>query len=188
MLTVIFAENVLVHEWAQLRWGVFPEYGTDEESKGHFYQAGGKWKPTSCSENIRGRVGFGTDCKASPLCDTNDSTRRIHPGCRFCPDLTQPAARASIMDNQFVDQLDLFCDDTEDAPETRRHNRLATNKQNLYCDHKSVWAVMREHPDFKGVHSEPLPENTDTTPVFTILQEAKSRKVFVLDTSSSMNK
>ncbi|WAR27856.1 CLCA1-like protein [Mya arenaria] len=26
-------ENVLVHEWAQLRWGVFPEYGTDEEAK-----------------------------------------------------------------------------------------------------------------------------------------------------------
>ncbi|WAR27849.1 CLA4A-like protein [Mya arenaria] len=96
-------ENVLVHEWAQLRWGVFPEYGTDAEAKGHFYQAGGKWKPTRCSENVQGRVGFGTNCKASSWCDTNDSTRRIHPGCRFCPDLTQSVAGASIMDNQFVD-------------------------------------------------------------------------------------
>ncbi|WAR27848.1 CLCA1-like protein, partial [Mya arenaria] len=142
-------ENVLVHEWAQLRWGVFPEYGTDEEAKGHFYQAGGKWKPTSCSENVQGRVGFGTNCKASSWCDTNDSTRRIHPGCRFCPDLTQSVAGASIMDNQFVDQLDLFCDDSE-------------------------------------VHSERLPIHTDTTPVFTVSQETKSRKVFVLDKSGSM--
>ncbi|WAR27855.1 CLCA1-like protein, partial [Mya arenaria] len=142
-------ENVLVHEWAQLRWGVFPEYGTDEEAKGHFYQAGGKWKPTRCSENVQGRVGFGTNCKASSWCDTNDSTRRIHPGCRFCPDLTQSVAGASIMDNQFVDQLDLFCDDSE-------------------------------------VHSERLPIHTDTTPVFTVSQETKSRKVFVLDKSGSM--
>ncbi|XP_052783530.1 calcium-activated chloride channel regulator 1-like [Mya arenaria] len=179
-------ENVLVHEWAQLRWGVFPEYGTDEEAKGHFYQAGGKWKPTSCSENVQGRVGFGTDCKASSWCDTNDSTRRIHPGCRFCPDLTQSVAGASIMDNQFVDLLELFCDDSEGTPVAKRHNRLATNKQNLYCDHKSVWAVMREHSDFTGVHSERLPEDTDTKPVYTILQEAKSRKVFVLDKSGSM--
>ncbi|WAR27854.1 CLCA1-like protein [Mya arenaria] len=145
----ILQENVLVHEWAQLRWGVFPEYGTDEEAKGHFYQAGGKWKPTRCSENVQGRVGFGTNCKASSWCDTNDSTRRIHPGCRFCPDLTQSVAGASIMDNQFVDQLDLFCDDSE-------------------------------------VHSERLPIHTDTTPVFTVSQETKSRKVFVLDKSGSM--
>ncbi|WAR27866.1 CLCA1-like protein, partial [Mya arenaria] len=164
-------ENVLVHEWAQLRWGVFSEYGTDEEAKGHFYQAGGKWKPTSCSENVQGRVGFGSNCKASSWCDTNDSTRRIHPGCQFCPDLTQSVAGASIMDNQFVDQLDLFCDDSEDTPAAKRLNRLATNKQNLYCDHKSV---------------ERLPIDTDTTPVFTILQETKSRKVFVLDKSGSM--
>ncbi|WAR27850.1 CLCA1-like protein [Mya arenaria] len=130
-------ENVIVHEWAQLRWGVFPEYGTDEEAKGHFYQAGGKWKPTRCSENVQGRVGFGTNCKASSWCHTNDSKRLIHPGCRFCPDLTQSVAGASIMDNQFVDQLDLFCDDSEDTPVAKRHNKLATNKQNLYCDHKS---------------------------------------------------
>ncbi|WAR27853.1 CLCA1-like protein, partial [Mya arenaria] len=260
-------ENVLVHEWAQLRWGVFPEYGTDEEAKAtcrvelctlslahvviltsfhfscsenvqgrvgfftdfkaavgtskaewgfvltlslvrgmiltsfHFSCSGNVQDrvgfctdclvhgllPTafqfvgaltliyfhfSCSENVQGRVGIGTNCKASSWCDTNDSTRRIHPGCRFCPDLTQSVTGASIMDNQFVDLLDLFCDDSEGTPAAKRHNRLATNKQNLYCDHK--------------IHSERLPEGTDTTPVYTILQEAKSRKVFVLDKSGSL--
>ncbi|XP_052783512.1 calcium-activated chloride channel regulator 1-like [Mya arenaria] len=179
-------ENVLVHEWAQLRWGVFSEYGTDEEAKGYFYQAQGKWKPTSCNGNVKGRVGLGTDCKPSPWCDTDDITRRIHPECRFCPDLTQPEAGASIMDNQFVDQLDLFCDDAVGTPAAQRHNKFATNKQNLYCNYKSVWAVMREHSDFLGVHSRPLPNDTDTTPVFNILQESKSKIVFVLDTSGSM--
>ncbi|XP_052782956.1 calcium-activated chloride channel regulator 1-like [Mya arenaria] len=180
-------ENVLVHEWAQLRWGVFSEYGTDEEAKGYFYQAQGKWKPTSCNGNVKGRVGFGTDCKPSPWCDTDDITHRIHPKCRFCPDLTQPGAGASIMDNQYVDQLELFCDDTIGTPAAQRHNKFATNKQNLYCNYKSVWAVMREHSDFMGDHSRPLPANTDTTPVFNILQEAKSKIVFVLDKSGSMD-
>lgn len=44
-----------------------------------------------------------------------------------------------------------FCDtDSSDTDKFIRHNSKAVNNQNIYCEGKSAWEVMREHSDFKG--------------------------------------
>ena len=48
-------------------------------------------------------------------------------------------------------QLSGFCDkDHENTPASERHDARAMTEQNMFCDMKSAWEVMREHDDFKA--------------------------------------
>lgn len=83
-------------------------------------------------------------------------------------------------------QIDMFCHD--DQRNVGYHNFMAPNLQNKKCDYQSVWEVMRKSTDFKNGNSPFLPEGTDTSPNFVVVQPAGSlRIVLVLDTSSSMD-
>lgn len=46
-------------------------------------------------------------------------------------------------------QVTNFCDSDADDP-SYLHNSEAPTKQNKFCDGRSSWDVMREHPDFNG--------------------------------------
>ncbi|XP_053378947.1 calcium-activated chloride channel regulator 1-like isoform X2 [Mercenaria mercenaria] len=82
-------------------------------------------------------------------------------------------------------KLSQFCDkDDPTVKKEHRHNKFAPTKQNKQCYYKSAWEVMREHKDFQSAVK--LPASTNTTPEFQIIQETTSYRVFVLDTSGSM--
>ncbi|XP_045199674.2 calcium-activated chloride channel regulator 1-like [Mercenaria mercenaria] len=181
-----YHEHVLVHEWGHFRWGLFEEYST--RKKGRFYLDNGVWNPVRCSESVSGKVGKGTRCnRAASECDTTDTEQVMNKNCKFCPDEAQTESRmSSIMAFNWVDAVSTFCDkgDDETVSVHQRHNSKAPNKHNSKCGGRSAWEVMRDHDDFKA---EPLPANTDTTPIFNILREGDSYRVFVLDVSGSMS-
>ncbi|XP_052269111.1 calcium-activated chloride channel regulator 1-like [Dreissena polymorpha] len=105
--------------------------------------------------------------------------------CSFCPHLQQ-TANASIMGYQNIPSVNFFCDkDDPSVPAWQRHNKKAPTKQNIRCNGKSAWEVMREHSDFRT--GSTLPEQTNTEPIFEVLQETSPIRVFVLDTSGSMS-
>ncbi|XP_045199675.2 calcium-activated chloride channel regulator 4-like [Mercenaria mercenaria] len=180
-----YHENVLVHEWGHLRWGLFDEYSM--RNKERFYLDKGVWNPVRCSESVKGKVGKGTRCNsAASKCDTKYTKRAMHKQCKFCPDEAQTkSSMSSIMAYNWMDAVSTFCDNEDDktVPVHQRHNRKAPNKHNSKCGGRSAWEVMREHDDFKTV---PLSASTNTTPIFKMLRESDDYRVFVLDVSNSM--
>lgn len=52
-------------------------------------------------------------------------------------------------------QVFKFCDrDDGGTPEDERHDSVSINEQNIYCNGKSAWEVMKNHQDFKdGIHN-----------------------------------
>ncbi|XP_045199670.2 calcium-activated chloride channel regulator 4A-like [Mercenaria mercenaria] len=178
-------ENVIVHEWAHLRWGLFEEYGS--KKRGRFYLDNGIWNPVRCSGSVSGKVGKGRDCtRATSKCKTTDTSRLINENCKFCPDESQAESNlSSILAFNWIDRVSTFCDKENDktVPVHQRHNSKAPNKHNSKCRGRSAWEVMREHEDFKAA---PLSASTNTTPIFNILRETDGYRVFVLDVSGSM--
>nr|XP_054774310.1 calcium-activated chloride channel regulator 4A-like [Lytechinus pictus] len=94
----------------------------------------------------------------------------------------------AFVDSMLTIDIDTFCDIKADD-EGRLHNKMAHNLQNRNCDGQSVWEVIRKSDDWKeyGIRP-PLPEDTETSPNFIVVQPGGIlRVVLVLDTSGSMD-
>ncbi|XP_060589557.1 calcium-activated chloride channel regulator 1-like isoform X2 [Ruditapes philippinarum] len=183
--------NVIVHEWGHLRWGLFDEYPDSFGRLPKFYPHAGEWKPVRCSHKIQGTIGRGGKCSArlaQKYCNAKNSGKKMRSTCYFCPNTEQNEdVTASLMGYQFIEQLTMFCDkDEESVREHQRHNSIAPNAQNKFCNGKSAWEVMREHDDFKN-SPETFPSATNTTPEFEFIQEGDIFRIFVLDVSGSMD-
>lgn len=47
--------------------------------------------------------------------------------------------------------MEEFCDKDDTSTKSNvRHNSHAPSNQNIRCNYRSAWEVMREHTDFKG--------------------------------------
>ncbi|PVD24285.1 hypothetical protein C0Q70_14756 [Pomacea canaliculata] len=89
----------------------------------------------------------------------------------------------SIMFTHYAEKVE-FCDKSTKEGNVL-HNVLASNRQNIHCNKKSAWEVMKEHSDFKE-ERHPLPFE-ETRPIqFKYVQVLPRRRVFVLDISGSM--
>ncbi|XP_052218140.1 calcium-activated chloride channel regulator 1-like [Dreissena polymorpha] len=98
-------EKVIVHEWGQLRWGLFSEYHPSHDKK--FYLDEGRWKPTVCTELIQGRIGIGRFCSnKTHICLPDNGGSRMPSNCSFCPH-RQQTANASIMGYQYIESVSL---------------------------------------------------------------------------------
>ncbi|CAG2193770.1 CLCA3_4 [Mytilus edulis] len=178
--------DVFVHEWGHLRWGLFDEYASFEEagleSPSAFYLEDGTWKPTRCTEEVSGRnINMFT---GAPCTVTEDGIPE--KDCVFIAD-KDSSATASLMGQQNVLKMEEFCDTDESSTDSKlRHNSQAPNNQNIKCNSRSAWEVMREHDDFKG--NTPGSASIDTTPDFTIEVETDQRICLLLDISGSMKK
>ncbi|CAC5422975.1 unnamed protein product [Mytilus coruscus] len=178
--------DVFIHEWGHLRWGLFDEYASFEEagleSPSAFYLDDGTWKPTRCTEEVTGRnINMFT---GAPCTVTEDGIPE--KDCVFIAD-KDSSATASLMGQQNVLKMEEFCDTDESSTGSKlRHNSQAANNQNIKCNSRSAWEVMREHDDFKG--NTPGSPSFDTTPDFTIEVETDQRICLLLDISGSMQK
>ncbi|XP_076448467.1 calcium-activated chloride channel regulator 4-like [Babylonia areolata] len=173
-------EKTLVHEWAHLRWGLFDEYPIDPEDA-EFYRHEGAWHPTRCTAEVDGSI---HNKFTSKDCAFNFFTGQPEKNCLFFPKIKSNKASASLMFMQYLESIVEFCDDPVTSAKPLRHNNLAPNRQNRLCAYRSAWEVMRKHEDFRKV--KPLSDDTDTTPVFRIVQIKPKKRVLVLDTSGSM--
>ncbi|XP_060601115.1 calcium-activated chloride channel regulator 1-like [Ruditapes philippinarum] len=99
-------DNVIVHEFGHLRYGLFDEYPIHSGSS-QFYQSKGEWKPTRCTEEIEGKIGIGNQCTESPACDYKNTGKILDGNCNFCPKQNQNV-EASLMSYQWIDSVRLF--------------------------------------------------------------------------------
>ncbi|XP_062510857.1 calcium-activated chloride channel regulator 1-like isoform X2 [Corticium candelabrum] len=170
---------MMVHEWSHLRWGVFDEYESSKDKLLYASSRGTKTEATACSVNLakEGKVKnvLGKDCSAF----------NVHNSCRYVPP-KKPTAKGSIMFKQFISSVNTFCDDGDD--ESTKHNAMAPNSQNIYCQYRSTWDVIQSHEDFKDGNNPPGPIDRNTKPKFNIVRSGsqKDNVVLVLDLSLSL--
>ncbi|KAM5256400.1 calcium-activated chloride channel regulator 4-like [Ctenodactylus gundi] len=167
--------KALVHEWAHLRWGVFDEYNEDQP----FYAAKSKKiEATRCSSRISGVNKFyrcqGGSC-VTRNCRTNSTTKLYETGCQFFPDKVQ-TEKASIMFMQSIDSVTQFCSE-------ENHNYEAPSLQNLKCNYRSIWDIMRKSEDIINTTALATPP---PSPAFSLLQISGRTVCLVLDKSGSM--
>ncbi|XP_060607831.1 calcium-activated chloride channel regulator 1-like [Ruditapes philippinarum] len=176
-------DNVIVHEFGHLRYGLYDEYPISKDSS-QFYQYEGEWKPTRCSEEIQGKIGIGDYCEKSEACDYKNTRKKLNDTCNFCPYRTQKV-EASLMGYQWIEALSKFCE-RDDITTSRhvRHNRFGKNYHNKRCSSQSAWEIMSNHQDF--IDANKLHNSTDTRPSFEFIQETEQYLVLVLDVSGSM--
>ncbi|XP_077495680.1 calcium-activated chloride channel regulator 1-like [Amblyomma americanum] len=172
---------VFVHEWAHYRYGVFDEYGSqDDDAFPLTYCVDNKVMLNSCSKQIR----FKATTKTGEKCMMNKN-------CQFFKNCTvqivvssKDPIESSIMFMPYQSNISQFCDSTKG---TRLHNQFAPNKQNRNCQGKSTWDVISENEDFKKV---PRPDMSKRIKVsFEETQQKEvlpQRIVLVLDVSGSM--
>ncbi|PIK51796.1 putative epithelial chloride channel protein-like [Apostichopus japonicus] len=177
-------DKTLTHEWAHLRWGVFDEYPLQGDRK--FYAASdGSIQGTRCVLAIEGdwRRLNGRRCTAG-----NDGFPE-EQDCYFADKLEPGKHGASLMYRQYLEGLETFCDSSEyvGSWEGGLHNSEAPNKQNKLCDGKSIWEVMREHPDFADYDTRIVEGVYNATPTFKIVKKESTRTVIVMDVSGSMH-
>ncbi|KAM6167938.1 calcium-activated chloride channel regulator 4-like [Erethizon dorsatum] len=168
--------RLLVHEWAHLRWGVFDEYNEDQP----FYSAKSKKiEATRCSTGISGTNSVykcqGGSCFTRG-CRTDSTTKLYEKDCQFFPDKVQ-TEKTSIMFMQSIDSVVDFCNE-------KNHNQEAPSLQNLKCNFRSTWEVIRESEDFSRATPVTGPPSP---PAFSLLRISERIVCLVLDKSGSMS-
>ncbi|XP_010635054.1 calcium-activated chloride channel regulator 4-like [Fukomys damarensis] len=168
--------RLLVHEWAHLRWGVFDEYSEDQP---FYIGKSKKIEATRCSTGITGTNSVYTCQGGSCItrrCRIDPTTKLYEKDCQFFPDKVQ-TEKASIMFMQSIDSVVEFCNE-------KNHNQEAPSLQNLKCNYRSTWEVIRESEDFNRavpITGPPFP------PAFSLLRISERIVCLVLDKSGSMS-
>ncbi|XP_063727342.1 uncharacterized protein LOC134854903 isoform X4 [Symsagittifera roscoffensis] len=181
--------KLLVREWGHLRWGLFDESGSSDQSPTKLFYHGmdGSLHPTRCSAQIRGKP---QDAVTGGKCEIGLETDLPSDTCMFMPDRDQPeGVTGSVMFMHSLPQITEFCDDEPDTPAGRRHNSEAPNKHNAMCNGRSAWSVMRDHPDFKDGNNAAVPADVikDVKPKFKYVVQRPKEIVFVIDVSTREN-
>ncbi|XP_075247240.1 uncharacterized protein LOC142340535 isoform X13 [Convolutriloba macropyga] len=192
--TIAFGDvgKLLVREWGHLRWGLFDESGSSDESPTKLFYHGmdGSLHPTRCSAQIEGKP---QDAVTGGMCQIGLDTDLPSDTCLFMPDRVQPVGvTGSVMFMHSLPQITEFCDDTADTPDGAKHNAEAPNKQNAMCNGRSAWAVMREHKDFNDGGRErnpsvPAEQARNTRPSIKYVVQRPKEVVFVIDVSTREN-
>ena len=179
--------QVFLHEWARLRYGVFEEHGyPGDPIYPAFYQQQ-TWtaegpqvevKPAFCTDRqVEGEL---VDVRPGRECEYDTATGLPDHNCYFFA--TGPEdLDSSVMALPYLKGNDHFCENGEE----HIHHPDLPNKHNAMCGGRSVFDVVRQHPDFTDY--SPQPDQNNTNPTFTYLQPRPTQKyVMVLDASMSM--
>ncbi|XP_069958008.1 calcium-activated chloride channel regulator 4 isoform X1 [Cherax quadricarinatus] len=178
--------RMLIHEWAKLRWGVFDEFGYPNDPKFPLFYV---------TSVIGGDISTGyhaNDCTNKELIGelkdvTTGGSCRLDNGlpnddCRFIP-YNQQEATSSLMSYYYLSDIVDFCDSS--SSEEFSHSEIAPNKQNLMCEGRSVWDVVRLHQDFLNGTNAAI--TASQPPVFKVVSQEEAKFALVLDHSNSMS-
>ena len=143
------------------------------------------WALTSCNDSsLRGEFKSIQDRGQNQLemCNTVRTGAPMGKSCRFDPYVNGNDATTSLMNFQWVESIDRLCGENS-------HDKLVPNRQNLYCNFKSIWEVIRSSPDFNtlsGNSGSTVPEieyhvahNRIEKPVLYILLDISDPNQFV---------
>ncbi|XP_064482495.1 calcium-activated chloride channel regulator 1-like [Ornithodoros turicata] len=152
-------EQVMTHEWAHFRYGVFDEYGSPGDSQyPSMYFRDGQKKPNVCSDKIvvSPKTDKGERCKLVEGSSQQDcidflpvdKSTQVSSSIMFLPVLSSVSEHAIVLPEACFSvshPVYTFCDDDE-----HKHNAEAPNPQNALCDSRSTWDVISHNSDFNG--------------------------------------
>ncbi|XP_078324950.1 calcium-activated chloride channel regulator 3A-1-like isoform X2 [Crassostrea virginica] len=182
-------EKYLVHEFATLRYGVFQEYPSPGENQFYFSTTFGRLDPVRCTVGLRGIIknaqGFCLFTSIDP------DTGEFPPGCAYIPYPYRAAGTASMMDHQYVREIQDFCDD-DHTQGHYSHNVEPPNRHNRLCSHRSTWDVISNTPDFQGNANPPTTlSDSQLAPQFIIFRAPSRRRrrlAVILDSPKEFHK
>ena len=186
------AGKTLLHQWGHFRWGLQDEHPKSTErlrSRFYFSTQTNRYEAVRCSLSSQGSIVQPLGNGSYRVCETNEGLPD-HENCQFVPGFrVENPAKASVMDGRGTDEMDTFCEDSDDP--FHAHNSEAPSKMNIICDGRSAWEVMKLHEDFERdeVNSARELSREDLIPEFKILQKDKQvcRVSLVVDRSGSMS-
>ncbi|KAK3581283.1 hypothetical protein CHS0354_033016 [Potamilus streckersoni] len=168
-------EKFFVHAWAEFRWGVFQEYGEEGELPFYFSIKSSRPEAIRCSFHLRGLI----STKNNTLCNSNfinPRTGLYFEECFWRPYPYHQAVIASIMDYQFIQEIETFCDDEPTNYKTL-HNNEAPSKHNRLCEYRSTWDVITSTDDFNNNKNPPRDlSDSELVPQFKIVKATSRRK------------
>lgn len=183
-----------VHAFAQFRWGVFQEYAEEGESEFYLSAYSGRPEAIRCTFMIRGLVqkndSTHTICylpsqaqSAHVIASYDPNTGLYDAACQWRPYPNRQRTKASIMDHQYIAELETFCDD-DHANYMTEHNYEAPSKHNRLCAHRSTWDVITNTDDFQGSSNPPGGLlDSQLTPDFIVMRSSsrKRRALIMVD-------
>ena len=186
-------QNIFVHEFAKLRYGVFEEYGYpgDKQYPLFYYeeefingQTDFNLKPNFCTDvEIQGRR---EDIVQGGSCTFDDETNLPNGNCVFLPRGNNSGIKSSMMAAPFLESTEYFC---HDFPSDLKHDIFKPTKHNAKCNFLPPWEIIKSNVDFQQENFKPM--NTSVLPpetTFTIYKpETGGRFVLTLDKSGSMD-
>ncbi|XP_021958389.1 calcium-activated chloride channel regulator 1 [Folsomia candida] len=161
--------------FARYRYGVWEEHGFIGDELFPYFslnEDSTTWEATGCNnEPLVGKFINVTDPDQKD-CEMAASPNSEMNACRFIPDSVVNKATTSLMHFHFMNSVVDFCDENT-------HNKMADNKQNAFCNQKSIMQVIRESPDYATASNPP----TQVGPVTfkTVKQSANPLLYILLD-------
>lgn len=179
--------KLIAREWIRYRYGVFYENGfSDDDSYPLYYSHPGvsDIHVTGCTDKpVNYTFKNSTEKECTLSVDLSGRPANKTGTCKFRPkDIgNNRDVSSSLMYLQDLPNVVHLCDDQDHI-----HNSEAPNKQNSLCNGRSIWNVMKDHPDFKN--RETTGGTTDAPPEakFKIIVDEIPRIVLAIDISTSI--
>jgi len=143
--------KLLVHQWSHYRCGVFNEFGfSGDPLYPAFYSVPGSEhnnvKVTACTGSYHTFNNYtANNCQMT----TDNKTGLPTIESQQCIPLPRDnnTMQSSLMYSQYVTNVTKFCGFTENDGKTHEHNVNSPNKQNVLCNDRDVWSVIKPHLD-----------------------------------------
>ncbi|XP_060596289.1 calcium-activated chloride channel regulator 1-like isoform X2 [Ruditapes philippinarum] len=185
-----------IHAFAQFRWGVFQEYPEEGESEFYISVTNGRPEAIRCTIQLRGLVqkndSAHTICylpsqaqNAHVVASVDNVTGLYERECLWRPYPTRQRTKASIMDHQYITNIETFCDDNHTDYMTV-HNFEAPSKHNRLCGHRSTWDIITQTDDFRNGRNPPHGRlDAQLEPTFIVMRAPgrKRRAAILIDPS-----
>ncbi|XP_076035110.1 calcium-activated chloride channel regulator 4-like [Oratosquilla oratoria] len=182
-------ENLLMVEWAKLRWGVYDEVGFPNDPISPLFFP---TPPSHAQANAHLDYSV-TACSNQPLnvtlidSETGGQCAILPSGipsssCRPVALEMQPST-SSALARQYLPKAPYFCTGSDGD---RPHDPTAPTLHNVVCGGRSVWEVLEEHPDFAEGRNPPMHNDPPETKVQVVGLAKNPHFVIVLDYTKSM--
>jgi hypothetical protein len=146
--------KLLVHEWAHYRYGVFNEYGfPNDKIYPAFYSIPGSDKSdnrvTACADGLDSfnNITQDTNGYSCEMSTNNETGLPINENCIPLPVVENNTMKSSLMYSQSLPEVTRFCGFEESDKTKHKHNVNSPNKQNILCNGKDTWSVIKSHLD-----------------------------------------
>ena len=171
--------KLFVHEWAKLRYGIFDEFGFNQDQlyPNYFFHKGHILPTGTTNVPVKGTwVSQTGQAGCDPLSKDNE--------CYFQPSGNNNQVTCSLGYLHFLPNVTSFCDAS-----LLSHGPMAPTKHNVLCEGRTASEVIRSNRDFSRIakNNNNVKQSKGLTPIVQLVREPTPQYVLVMGTTSSMD-